>query len=92
MGLGEFFDGVVREVGRMDAVKSARDEEPALNGLFRGSESRCKKRFLAQQRESNSSSNNSGGGVGTLLLGAAIFGAMAFLGSSGDKNTNTTAK
>lgn len=89
MGLGEIFDGVVREIGRMDSVQYARGEEPALNGLFRGSESRCKQRFLAQQREYNSSSNNSGGGVGTLLLGAAIFGAMALLGGSGDKNTNT---
>ena len=46
MGLGELFDGIVREIGRTDSVQAMRAQDKNLNILFRGSESRCKKDIL----------------------------------------------
>lgn len=91
MGLGAIFDSAVREFGRSDAGTLLRASDKGIDGLFRGSEARDRKRHWEQymkQREYSSSSNNSGGGFGTLLVGAALFGALALLGNSGDKTTN----
>ena len=94
MGLGEIFDGVVREFGRSDAGTLLRASDKSIDNLFRGPEIRCRQRAQEKFQQSyaasqqSSSSNNSGGGLGTLLVGAALFGALALLGKSDDKTTN----
>ena len=89
MGLGELFDGIVREIGRTDSVQAMRAQDKNLNILFRGSESRCKKRYFEQQRiQQNYSSSNSAPGLGSLLVGAAIVGGFALL-CKDDEKTET---
>ena len=93
MGLGEIFDGVVREFGKSEAGTLLRANDDSIDGLFRAPEARCRARFMEQQRQSyaaQNSSNNSGG-VGSLLLGAAILGGLALFCGSGD-DKNKTAK
>ena len=92
MGLGEIFDGVVREIGRSDAGTMLRASDDRFDGLFRGSESRCKARFMEQQRQNyaaQNSSGNSGGGVGSLILSAALLGGLALLCGNGDDKNKT---
>ena len=88
MGLGEIFDGIVREVGRSDAGTLLRATDDSFDGLFRGSERRCKARFMEQQRQNyaaQNSSSNSGGSLGSLLIGAAVLGGLALFCGSDDK-------
>ena len=89
MGLGEIFDGVVREFGRSEAGTLLRASDKSIDNLFRGPEARCRQRFQQSYAASQqSSSSNNSGGLGTLLVGAALFGALALLGKSDDKTTN----
>lgn len=93
MGLGEIFDGVVREFGRSEAGTLLRASDKSIDNLFRGPEARFRQRSFQQYQQSyaasqQSSSSNNSGGLGTLLVGAALFGALALLGKSDDKTTN----
>ena len=93
MGLGEIFDGVVREFGKSEAGTLLRASDDSIDGLFRGPEARNRARFMEQQRQSYAAQNSSGNsdyGIGTVLLGAALFGAMALLGKSDDNKNGTT--
>lgn len=96
MGLGELFDGVVREIGRSDAGALIRATDDSFDGLFRGSEKRCRQRFNEQYRQSqqvsSSSSSNSGGSLGSLLVSAAMLGGLALLCNSGDDKKTATNK
>lgn len=92
MGLGEIFDGVVREFGRSEAGTLLRASDDSIDGLFRGPEARCRARFNEEQRQryaSQNSSSNSGGGIGSLILGAAVLGGLALLCGSGDDKKKT---
>ncbi|MBQ3443767.1 MAG: hypothetical protein IJG33_11030 [Selenomonadaceae bacterium] len=88
MGLGEIFDGVVREFGRSEAGTLLRASDKSIDNLFRGPEARCRQRFQQSYAASqqSSSSNNAVGGLASL----AILGGVALIGTLLNKSDNKT--
>lgn len=92
MGLGEIFDGIVREIGKSDVGGVLRDSDRNIDHFFRSADRREKARWIEQRRqynESNSSSNNSDVGLGSMLFGVAVLGVLSFLCKDDNKNETT---